>query len=187
MTEDEKSRLVCPVCGTGLLPREFHDEVVAKCPECGGMWFDSEELLRAQQHLDSSIVWPERLAGYADTLEVKRDRSMVCPRDEVALVSIHYGPSAVVVDVCPNCSGIWFDHGEFEKVARDLQEASVSKTSLEYLKDVAYEIGDLFTGKKSLSEEIEDIGKTWHLVKNRLAIDHPLLVNFVVGMGKSFT
>ena len=187
MTEDEKSTdLCCPACGYGLVSKKFHDQVVEKCFECGGMWFDADELRRAQEHKDDSIVWPENILGYADKLKVITGRKMTCPKDGTVLLSIHYGPSEVVVDICPVCRGAWFDYGEFNKVVEDIRDASIGKTSLEYLKDVAHEVAEVMTGEKPVTEEIADIGKAWHLFKNRLALDHPLLENFIEAIGKSF-
>lgn len=178
--------MICPACGASLVSKKFHDEVVEKCSACGGLWFDSDELLRVQQCLDDSIEWPDSLLNYGEKLEEKAGREVACPKDGAALVSVHYGPSAVVVDICPECSGVWFDHGEFAKIARDLADASVDKTSVEYLRDMAHEMADLFTGEKGMAEEVKDISETWHLFKNRLAIDHPFLKNFILGLGRSF-
>ena len=91
MTENEKSTdLCCPACGYGLVSKKFHDQVVEKCFECGGMWFDADELRRAQEHKDDSIVWPENILGYADKLKVITGRKMTCPKDGTVLLSIHY-------------------------------------------------------------------------------------------------
>jgi Zn-finger nucleic acid-binding protein len=187
VTQEKATDLFCPACGYALVSKQFLDETVEKCFECGGMWFDADELRRAQERKDDSIVWPENLLGYAEKLKVRSDRKINCPKDGAELVSLHYGPSEVVVDVCPKCRGVWFDHGEFNRVVEDLEDASVSKTSLEYLKDVAHEIAEVLTGEKSFSEELADVRKTWHLFKNRLAIDHPFLENFVEALGKTFT
>jgi Zn-finger nucleic acid-binding protein len=186
VTQEKTPDLSCPTCGENLAAKNFHGQVVQKCFKCGGFWFDSEGLALAQRDVDRSIDWPENLLEYANKLKVKTGRSVACPRDGAALISLHYGHSEVVVDICPKCHGVWFDQGEFNKVAQDLKDASVGKTSLEYLKEVAHEIAEIFTGRKSMTEELEDVKKTWHLFKNRLAIDHPFLKSFIIGLGKTF-
>ncbi len=184
--QEKPTDLFCPGCGANLVSKKFHDQVVEKCYQCGGIWFDAGELRRAQEHLDDSITWPENLLRYAEKLKVKTDRQLTCPKDGGALVAIHYGPSEVIVDICPKCRGLWFDHGEFVKVADDLEEASVDESSLEYLKDLAREISEVVTGDKNTAQEIKDVRRTWHLFKNRLAIDHPLLENIIEAIGKTF-
>jgi Zn-finger nucleic acid-binding protein len=184
--EKEKSELLCPVCGYGLASKQLHSQVVDKCFECGGMWLGSEGLSKARHQIDDSIDWPDDLLEYARKIEVRTGRVIICPEDKTVLVSLRYGPSAVMIDICPECSGVWFDAGEFNSFVDDLKSASIDKSSLGYLKDVVHEITEVITGKKGVAEELEDVKKTWHLFKNRLAIDHPVLRNFIEGMGKTF-
>jgi Zn-finger nucleic acid-binding protein len=184
--KEKKAGAKCPSCGTKLSSTRFLNETVDRCAKCGGMWLDGGELQRMGGRLDDSIDWPENLADYGRQLEVKPDRSMTCPRDGTALVAVHYGPSEVVIDVCPKCSGVWLDRGEFARISKDLEDAAVDKSSVGYLKDFVHEIAELVTGRKSLSEEARDVRETWHLFKNRLAIDHPLLRNFIIGLGGTF-
>jgi Zn-finger nucleic acid-binding protein len=179
--------LICPSCGEKLLSRRYRDHVVEKCPSCAGMWFSAQELQRAREEGDASIDWTQKLLEYGRKLRVKKGRRMKCPQDGATLAAIHYGPSEVIVDICTECRGVWFDHGEFAKVARDLEDASVDKSSVDYLKDFAHEVSELVSGDKGLSEELKDVQTTWHLFKNRLALDHPLLESFLETMGKIFT
>ena len=47
---------------------------------------------------------------------------LVCPRDGATLVEVN--KSGVMIDVCPECKGIWLDRGELEKIlqiTRDLE------------------------------------------------------------------
>jgi Zn-finger nucleic acid-binding protein len=185
--QDEERELLCPSCGEKLSSRSYHNHVVEKCPGCAGMWFSAEELQRVRKDSDESIDWTGKLLEYGNKLRVKEGRRMKCPQDGAELVAIHYGPSEVVVDICTKCRGVWFDHGEFAKVARDLEDASVDKSSIDYLSDFAHEVSDLVSGEKGLSEELKDVQTTWHLFKNRLALDHPLLESFLETIGRIFT
>lgn len=187
MKQDAEQEMLCPSCGEKLSSRSYHDHVVEKCPGCAGMWFSAEELQRVREGSDESIDWTEKLLEYGKKLRVKEGRQMKCPQDGAALAAIHYGPSEVVVDICTKCRGVWFDHGEFAKVARDLEDASVDKSSVDYLKDFAHEVSDLVSGERDLSEELKDVQTTWHLFKNRLALDHPLLESFLETIGRIFT
>jgi len=176
----------CPSCDGSLVSKEVHEHVVLRCLDCGGIWLSRETIDKIKEGRDESIEWPDNLSEYAGELEVEPERKMECPGDGAALVSVKYGSSSVIVDVCPVCGGVWFDHGEFGKVAEDISDAEVEKTSLDYLKNFMRDLAEVVTGDKTASEELGDAGKTWHLFINRLAIDHPLLHSFVVGAGESF-
>ncbi len=187
MTQPERDQLKCPACASPLKSIQFLNQAVEKCLDCGGMWFDADQIQRAQGLKDSSINWPESgIPEDSKKLTVEEGRKMVCPKDGTNLVSVRYGSSEVVVDICPECRGLWLDYGEFSKIAGEFESVVVEKLSLDYLKDFAHELGELFTGHKNFKEELKDVSKTWHLLLNRIAIDHPLLENFVKGIGKTF-
>ena len=39
---------------------------------------------------------------------------MLCPQDGISCNQHHH--KSVVLDICPRCSGVWVDGGEFEKL-----------------------------------------------------------------------
>jgi uncharacterized protein len=43
-----------------------------------------------------------------------------CPTDGVSLIEINR--SGVMIDVCPECKGVWLDRGELEKIVRVTRE-----------------------------------------------------------------
>jgi Zn-finger nucleic acid-binding protein len=45
---------------------------------------------------------------------------MLCPRCNTALQEIT--KTGVLIDLCPDCKGVWLDHGELEKVMNRARE-----------------------------------------------------------------
>jgi uncharacterized protein len=112
----------CPRCKAQLFG-EIIDELtvefeVMKCWSCEGMWFSqkndiaqigkiTEPLLMEFRHIPHKEVQMQPLLCpscvtpvYMQKLENSRDKK-------------------VVMDVCPNCSGVWLDKGELEAIQKE--------------------------------------------------------------------
>lgn len=83
---------------------------IDRCPGCGGVWFDAEEL---DKYLNAKVRMPAAAAsdpGRAAELDAK---AAACPRCGVALTR---GPARsnprLTVDTCGACAGIWVDGAE---------------------------------------------------------------------------
>ncbi len=109
--------LLCPACkgqpldvlkdsGTGL--------EVDSCPECLGTWFDRAELAEfyKSKELMKRLI-PVGGGSVHHTYEISA-RARACPRCLKGMERPHVG--GIAVDVCRECRGIWFDHGELRKV-----------------------------------------------------------------------
>lgn len=115
------------------------------CPKCKGVWLDQGELeiIRATLERDYSGILEEldreRLLheiGGVRVDEVPADHFLLteaepphgvqrnCPKcDGGTLVQSFYRTdNAVVIDVCPNCHGVWLDEGELQKLETLYQE-----------------------------------------------------------------
>ncbi len=111
----------CPIDG-GELVREIYEAniEVEKCPDCGGMWLDYQELEQIQGTLEHDYTdelqqLPD-LVGNAYAMALARSRpELQCPRcDRTMERREHGGCSQVLIDVCPQCRGIWLDKGELQ-------------------------------------------------------------------------
>ena len=102
----------CPVCRTVMFVVEYDGVELDVCQDCRGTWFDRGELdlvLGDQATLE--------LAG-AETSEDKRD----CPICSSTMGKMNIGPEGrVLVDVCDEQCGMWFDQGEVKALAGDLE------------------------------------------------------------------
>jgi Zn-finger nucleic acid-binding protein len=91
-----------------------HDEIeLDYCTNCKGVWFDSGELelLLEAAGLENYRGFLEKMiqSGEAATREKKR-RCPICSRK---MKKTHIGvDNELLIDVCKNADGIWFDGGE---------------------------------------------------------------------------
>lgn len=107
----------CPHCDHLLREWQVHDVLVEGCDECGGVWFDREELQRAAKVAGDPL---EALEGEF-TRGLGGDAGggkYLCPKDQTALVpkKIKHLPD-IEVDFCPACGGVWLDDGELAMLA----------------------------------------------------------------------
>ncbi len=85
------------------------------CADCKGTWIPSGEYEEWQSHL------PDRPKGVPATLDVDYVQSPFDSKAALCPECNHYLSRAKVglktpfyVERCPNCNGIWCDHGEWE-------------------------------------------------------------------------
>ncbi len=102
-----RTDLLCLRCGGKLWVLYRKGNLVERCTDCDGMWFDAGEI--------SPILGIHRpLAGRASG-KLTELRCLRCPADEDRrLVEIAYPSTRVPVDVCPGCHGTWIDGGELD-------------------------------------------------------------------------
>ena len=119
----------CPACQKKL--RRFKADPVALdgcVTGCGGIWFDDDELEKANRtrpssdHIVPDIVRPP-------TVHVDEEAVRPCPRcdcDALEKKLFSLG-SGVIMDCCPKCRGVWLDFGELEKIHESLHPGPVPR------------------------------------------------------------
>jgi Zn-finger nucleic acid-binding protein len=115
--------LNCPRCHGALQPGTYEADVqVDGCPSCGGLWLDQRELERIEESLVNNYADPlSRPDNSIDrAYEVARQNSrteVTCPKcgREMSKKECHPA-SLVLVDVCPDCAGLWLDRGEIQSL-----------------------------------------------------------------------
>jgi Zn-finger nucleic acid-binding protein len=112
----EQRTLKCPRDGVVLnLGREYNIEVDA-CPQCGGAWFDNEELAL----LEATIGDDDERRGMIDY--AKRDSELACVVCAKPMRAFNYRAYNLELDACTDAHGFWLDHGETERVREVMQE-----------------------------------------------------------------
>jgi Zn-finger nucleic acid-binding protein len=118
----------CPECTQPLNAVKVDQVELGACRTCGGLWFSqaqfrkvaAEETVRAVA--DASHGKLGRCRGCHERLTASQScpkcqrKVPACPdcgRAPLALGNVR----GVNVDVCPGCSGVWFDPGELQLVA----------------------------------------------------------------------
>ena len=97
-------------CGPGL--------EVDRCPRCGGIWLDNDEMGRIAE-LGSFYI--SNLDQPGET-EPEKNPDRKCPKCKIDLVMQYEEKlGGVELDHCPKCGGIWCDHGELQEVSAALE------------------------------------------------------------------
>lgn len=100
----------CHECNQPLDKIEMQGQIVDRCPKCNGTFFDKGEL-ESIVHLVKlyrSLKIDEEEIDSVSELEHKR--IVRCPEDDAEMQPRDI--MGLTVDLCPECQGIWLDHGE---------------------------------------------------------------------------
>lgn len=106
------NRLSCPKCKNQLSPlTQEADLIVDRCETCKGVWMDKGELERISgSDLSEEIYNHGPFAG------------KTCPKCQVKMREVVIPTkSKLIIDVCGQCSGLWFDARELAQVQNFLR------------------------------------------------------------------
>jgi Zn-finger nucleic acid-binding protein len=144
----------CPACHHPLRRFKAGTVTLDGCDGgCGGIWFDHRELAKVnRQHPDPDAKIAD--LAFNPKVRVHDDDVRECPKcDGVTLEKkLHCLGSGVIMDVCPECQGLWLDHGELEKIREALHprpphpHAAAPKTKPRHIVvnfDVVQQVRDL--------------------------------------------
>ena len=89
---------------------QMHGVEVDLCPDCMGTWYDARELSRAV-----GLRFRDTASGAA--LAGARRTAHRCPSCAIPLYEREIDRGAgILVDQCPQCSGLFLDRGEFSRI-----------------------------------------------------------------------
>jgi len=172
----------CPQCHTAMRRSTLASIEVDECPGCKGLWFDDDELRLAKDETRPDLRWLEfELWKHRESFRAS-PRHLKCPDCHTDLVGIEYGQAQIVVDACAACHGIWLDKDEFQRILEALLQETASKDVGEYLRATLEEAKELLTGNESFLSEWHDLRAVLKLLQLRFFIEHPRLLNMVIGL-----
>ena len=117
---------VCPACREQtFVTGTSNGTTVDRCRKCRGNWFDGGEL---ECVLDVAIK--ELIIG-----KDARQTSRYCPECTIPLQEFRYPQTNVNIEMCPTCSGLWLDHGEYRRI-RDIRKRHARKDKLQEFDEV---------------------------------------------------
>jgi Zn-finger nucleic acid-binding protein len=114
------SSLNCPKCNGRLEPVVYQGIEIDRCQQCGGIWFDSQEVealtkVKGPDILD--IGQTETAAHYNLT-----EKEIHCPRCRTQMIRmLDIDEYNLWYEKCLNCGGIWLDAGEFKQFKRNFR------------------------------------------------------------------
>ena len=112
----------CPHCHAYLSDVTYEGVSIHTCNGCGGEFIGPKELSCIVnkretvfgQHLKKLVEHHKPIFG---KLDEEIDRDMKCPGCKHDMKPMNYaGDTAVCVDRCDKCGGMWLDHEELEKI-----------------------------------------------------------------------
>jgi len=148
---------------------------VDRCAECGGSWYDADGLrLLKDREAHGDYCWIDfDLWKEIDRFRAARQQRYACPRDGESMTTVHYGESAVTVDICSRCKGMWLDESEYKEIVAYLEKMVNTHTVGDYLKDIRDEFLEIFTEPEDALSELTDLGKVLYLLQLRFVVEHP--------------
>ncbi len=127
---------------------------------------------------------------YGDSRVGKEDKSSSSPTEALDEVkkrtkfSSPFAAARVIVDVCNVCKGIWLDRGEFKKIIEYLKEKGEYEILNDYLKTLAEEFWEIFTGPENLREEVLDFMAIFKIINYKFLVQYPQLANIISNLPK---
>lgn len=113
--------MICPVCKYNMIVVEYHNIELDYCNSCKGVWFDSGELeLLLESHgLEETKVFLDDIRNSQEAASSEKKRNCpICGR-KMKKTAIG-GQPEVLIDICRDKHGLWFDGGEVTQLMRHL-------------------------------------------------------------------
>ena len=156
----------CPICKVNLKETILRNTAVNFCSDCLGVWFEEDELRQAKDQKDEELKWLDvdlwkdkrkfRLTPSFYTAADGKISQKLCPKCRLPLYETSYGDSAIKVDLCNLCRGVWLDRGEFEAIVEYLKKKADYELARNYAKNLLAEGMEVFAGPEKFREELAD-------------------------------
>lgn len=174
----------CPFCKAQSEKAIFQNVEVDFCPTCLGMFFEQDELRIAKDERDKNLVWLD-IDLWEDKKKFKISKAnLLCPVCQVPFYEVLYGDSAIKIDICTVCRGIWLNRGEFREIIEYLKQKAQYEILENYFKNLTAEIIEVFTGPETLKQEISDVLAILKLLNYKFAAQYPEIVQIISNLPK---
>ena len=135
--------MICPRCKSDMIVVEHNKIELDYCTNCEGVWFDSRELdlLLESMSLESPNLFFNNIINSPETRT--SEKMLKCPLCKQKMKKPTIGqPAEIIVDVCWQGDGLWFDGGELTQLIRQLVKKPLGKQSSE--QQVINFLGEVF-------------------------------------------
>ena len=172
----------CPKCECDLTPKDIGPVEVDECGECGGIWFDKDELRQAKDAVDEDLDWMDFEIWRHEAEFRSKASARQCPTCIKPFASINYGETGVAIDYCSSCQGTWLGKGEFEKIIACLEKELAEKPFSDYVAGSVGAAKEIITGPESPISEWKDFATMLRLMQYRLFVEKPGLLATLTGI-----
>ena len=113
--------MICPVCKYDMIVVEYHNIELDYCNSCKGVWFDSGELelLLKSYGLEEPKAFFDGIFNSQEAASPEKKRNCPICGHKLKKTAIG-GQPEILIDVCPDKHGLWFDGGEVTQLIRHL-------------------------------------------------------------------
>jgi len=113
--------MICPACKYDMIVVEYHNTELDYCNSCKGVWFDSGELelLLKSQGLEEPKAFFAGILNSQEAASSEKKRNCPICGHKMKKTAIG-GQPEILIDVCRDKHGLWFDGGEVTQLIRRL-------------------------------------------------------------------
>jgi Zn-finger nucleic acid-binding protein len=178
----------CPNCGNMLDLYKAFSILFEGCDSCKGVWLIKDELRELKNKVEGpSLRWLNDEIENIDQTSLIEGRRDCVKCKTVKMISVIFGKSAIVVDWCPKCHGIWLDRGAFEAIMEYLKDELSQMHHKEIEKQAAADLKRVWSGgPESRIEELRDARAAVTAMINADIFEHPRLRDFLMALPRSF-
>jgi Zn-finger nucleic acid-binding protein len=182
MNHDTPTRQ-CPDCESPLTKKNLDPVRIDECPNCSGIFFESDEFRQTKDAADSDLEWMDFDVFQVDECHTKSS-TRKCPGCQLSMVMVNYATTGVEIEACARCKAIWLDKGEFQKILAALESEANAKDTLGHLKSTFQEGMELLNGPESLVSEWKDFTKACQFLGRRCVVENPNLSSAISALQK---
>jgi len=120
--------MICPVCKYDMIVVEYHNIELDYCHSCKGVWFDSGELklLLRSQGIEETKVFLDGILNSQEAASSEKKRNCPLCSHKMKKTAIG-GQPEILIDICRDRHGLWFDGGEVAQLIRHLAGGGTPK------------------------------------------------------------
>ena len=113
--------MICPACKYDMIVVEYHNTELDYCNSCNGVWFDSGELelLLKSQGLEEPKAFFNGILNSQEAASSEKKRNCPICGHKMKKTALG-GQPEILIDVCRDKHGLWFDGGEVTQLIRRL-------------------------------------------------------------------
>lgn len=175
----------CPGCDVELVKRVHGNVDLDECPQCGGIWFEREDLEQAKNASDEDLNWLDFEVWRRGDSIASSDRDTACPSCGAPTVALVCGDTGVAVDYCEACEGAWLEKGDFAQIVDALENEVNSRSFPAFVRATLREAKEVLSGDESLASEWKDFATVVRLMQYRLFVEHPELVKALMSIHRA--
>lgn len=158
--ETSATEFSCPRCKAAMAKLKLGIYSVVECTKCEGMWIDGAVL----QQICNDAQKQESVAGIPAAAQTDYNRPLEaihyisCPVCKTLMNRVNFSHSSgVVVDVCPQKHGTWFDKDELRRVVDFIHSGGFEKARFIELENMKSERARLEAARFSSGPDKEEI------------------------------